>query len=73
MLDDRIRAEVQLRQQDLLQQAECLREAQNFMQASRAGSQPNMTCNSVRGFLNSGLSAHLPHACTQDAVGSHPQ
>ncbi len=35
ILDDRIRAEVQLRQQDLLQQAECLREAQKFMQASR--------------------------------------
>lgn len=36
ILDDKIRAEVQLRQQDLLQQAECLREAQSFMQASSA-------------------------------------
>ena len=35
VLDDKIRAEVQLRQQDLLQQAECLRDAQTFMQASR--------------------------------------
>ena len=32
MLDDRIRAEVQLRQHDLLQQAENLQEAQSLMQ-----------------------------------------
>lgn len=32
-LDDRIRAEVELRQSDLMQQAENLREAQTFMQA----------------------------------------
>lgn len=32
MLDDRIRAEVQLRQHDLLLQAENLQEAQNLMQ-----------------------------------------
>ena len=33
LLDDRIAAEVQLRQESLLQQAESLREAQAFMQA----------------------------------------
>ena len=35
LLDDRISAEVQLRQETLLQQAESLREAQAFMQARK--------------------------------------
>ena len=35
LLEDRIAAEVQLRQESLLQQAESLREAQAFMQACK--------------------------------------
>jgi len=38
ILDDKIRAEVQLRHSDLLQQAENLREAQSLMQANTLAS-----------------------------------